>query len=585
MPISGSIASRQRHAAALGAKVIRSAAIRTVVIRSVANRTAVISSVAIRTAVISSAVISSAVCSGPDHGAAATLAAAASARPSPSVSAPRLDWRPCARGSHFDCATAKVPLDYRHPGSRTIELAVIKRKATGPGRRIGTLFFNPGGPGGPGTVQMPGLYEHFPRQVRERFDIVSWDPRGIGYSTAVNCFSTPKEAETWLTSKPAGFPVGERQRTIWNAAYRDLARRCQQRAPELLRHVSTADTAQDLDQLRQAVGEPQLSYFGISYGSFLGATYANLFPGRVRAMVIDSNVDPQAWTNHASPYEPRLPLFLRMGADLGAAATRDQFLASCGSSTTAHCAFSAGGPKATRNKFDQLMRRLRAHPQGAWTYARTVADTVTALYTVHPVWTDLAGRLQTLWQGDVPKPAPSPPSPSPVKTPYMGEEQAAAVLCSDSPNPRDLAAYPAAEAASSARAGDAGRFWTWAAEPCAFWPVKAVNRYTGPWNNRTAHPVLVVNTTYDPATPYRGAQAMAKELANARLLTLHGYGHTALGNPSRCVKEYEGRYFIDGVLPPAGTTCQQDTPPFRATKPRGGVATGGGAMADIAPRA
>ncbi|WP_326654811.1 MULTISPECIES: alpha/beta hydrolase [unclassified Streptomyces] len=500
--------------------------------------------------------------------------------PSPSVPAPQLDWKPCVQGSPFDCATAKVPLDYLNPGLRTIELAVIRHKATGPGRRIGTLFFNPGGPGGPGTVQMPQNYESFPQQVRERFDIVSWDPRGVGNSTAVNCFGSRKEADAWNASKAAGFPVGEQQRTAFIAAYKDLARRCQQRDPELLRHVSTADTARDLDQLRQAVGDPQLTYLGISYGTFLGATYANLYPGKVRAMVFDSNVDPQAWT-HAS--DPPLTTFLRMGADRGAAAVLDKFLALCGSTTTARCAFSAGSPKATRDKFDQLMRRLREHPVGAWTYSRTVADAVNSLYVVHPGWTGLAGRLQNLWQGRVPEPSALPPAPPvPNPNPYLGDEQAGAVFCSDSPNPRDPAAYHAMEEVSATRAGDAGRFWTWAAEGCADWPATAANIYRGPWNKATAHPVLVVGTTYDPATPYSGAQAMAKQLANARLLTNNGYGHTELINPSSCVKAYESRYLIDGTLPPAGATCQQDTPPFAAPKPQGGVATGGGAMADVA---
>ncbi|MET7855002.1 hypothetical protein ABZT48_44240, partial [Streptomyces avermitilis] len=188
MPISGCIAGRRRHAA-----------------------------------VIAAAVICSTLFTGPD------LAPAAA--PSPSVPAPQLDWRPCVQDSRFDCATTKVPLDYRSPGRRTIELAVVKRKATGPGRRIGTLFFNPGGPGGPGTVQMPELYESFPRQVRERFDIVSWDPRGVGNSTAVNCFDSPGEADAWRASKPVGFPVGERQRTTWIDAYKDLARRGRPRGP------------------------------------------------------------------------------------------------------------------------------------------------------------------------------------------------------------------------------------------------------------------------------------------------------------------------------------------------------------------
>ncbi|MFD8420328.1 alpha/beta hydrolase [Streptomyces sp. NPDC059466] len=498
--------------------------------------------------------------------------------PFPPAPAPRLDWKPCVEGPEYDCAIAKVPLDYLDPGRRTIELAVVRRKATGPGRRAGTLFFNPGGPGGPGTVQMPQNYGSFPREIRERFDIVSWDPRGVGNSTAVNCFPTTEEAVAWAAGKPVGLPVGEQQRAAWIAAFADLGRRCERRDPELLRHVSTADTARDLDQLRQVVGDPQLTYLGVSYGTFLGATYANLFPGKVRAMVLDSNIDPQAWTNHASDAEPRLTPFLRMGTDVGAAATLDQFLTLCGSASTAACAFSAGGARATRDKFDELMRRLRQRPVGDWTYGRTVADVVSSLYVVHPGWTDLAARLQDLWQGRLPQSAAPSPAP-PVPVPYTGTEQAAAILCSDSPTPRDPGVYHALEEAAALRAGDAGRFWTWGAEPCATWPVVAADRYRGPWNEPTAHPVLVVGTTYDPATPYTGSQAMARDLASARLLTNHGYGHTALLNPSDCVRQYESRYFIDGTLPPVGATCQPDARPFPAPKPRGGIATGGGGKA------
>ncbi len=151
--------------------------------------------------------------------------------------------------------------------------------------------------------------------------------------------------------------------------------------------------------------------------------------------------------------------------------------------------------------------------------------------------------------------------------PYPGFEQIDAVRCSESPNPRDLRSYHAQEAFSYARAGDIGRVVAWSTEVCATWPATADNPYTGPWNRTTAHPILVVNTTYDPATPYQGAQAMTRQLADARLLTLEGYGHTALINASSCVNEYESRYLIDGILPPAGATCQQDTPPFATHNP------------------
>ncbi|MFG3475316.1 alpha/beta hydrolase [Streptomyces sp. NPDC047980] len=514
---------------------------------------------------------------GPD------IAPAGGDTPPRAAPAPKLDWTPCVPGSPFDCATANVPLDHANPRGRTIELAVIRRKATDPGRRIGTLFFNPGGPGGPGTVQMPQNYESFPQEVRERFDIVSWDPRGIGSSTAVNCFGSREEADAWAAGKPAGFPVGARERAEWIAAYKDLSRRCQQRDPELLRHVSTTDTARDLDLLRHAVGDRQLSYLGMSYGTILGATYANLFPGKVRAMALDSNIDPRAWTNDASD-DARLTTFLRMGSDRTAAATLDRFLGLCGSTTVSRCAFSAGSPQATRDKFGRLLQRLRERPVGPWTYGRTMGDVVNGLYVVHPGWTDLAGRLQDLWQGRAPEPAPLPsPPPVPHPDPYVGEEQASAVLCGDSPNPRDPGDYHALEEAAAVRAGDVGRFWTWAAEGCATWPTVAADRYTGPWNRPTAHPVLVVGTIYDPSTPYANAQAMARELANARLLTHDGYGHTALVNRSSCVQEHESRYFVDGTLPPPGTTCRPTTPPFSTPRPSGGIATGGGGLAGVAP--
>src|SRR5262249_24081921 len=174
---------------------------------------------------------------------------------------------------------------------------------------------------------LPGkYYDLFPREVRERFDIVSWDPRGVGESTAVRCFDSPEEAVAWERRLPFAFPVGGRERGVWIGGYAGLRERGARRDPELLWFVSTADTARDLDQLRQAVGDRQLSYFGISYGTLLGATYANLFPDKVRAMVLDANIDPKGWMSSGSKRKPPLGTFLRNDVDLGAAATLDHFL-------------------------------------------------------------------------------------------------------------------------------------------------------------------------------------------------------------------------------------------------------------------
>ncbi|MFI7348006.1 alpha/beta hydrolase [Streptomyces sp. NPDC049936] len=504
--------------------------------------------------------------------------AAVAGGPAPAVPAPELDWRPCPEDGRYDCATATMPLDHANPGGRTIDLAVVRRKATDAARRVGTLLFNPGGPGGPGTVQMPQNYESFPAEVRERFDIVSWDPRGVGNSTAVNCFADPGDAETWTATHAAGFPVGAEERDAWIDAFRELGRACEARDAELLRHVSTADTAHDLDRLREALGEDLLTYLGISYGTILGATYANLYPDKVRALVLDSNIAPSAWTNDGSA-QALLPTFLRTGSDRTAAATLERFLSLCGSATAGTCPFSAGTAQATRDKFEDLTRRLRDEPVESWTYARTIGDVVNSLYVVDPGWAELAARLQALWQGQAPEAAAAPAVAPPVPTPYQGDEQAAAIICGDSPNPRDPAGMHALEEEAAARSGDAGRFWTWAAEPCATWPATSPDRYTGPWDRPTAHPALVVGTTYDPSTPFTNAETMAEELAGARLLTHHGYGHTALLNPGACVGDHVSRYLVDGVLPPAGTTCEPDTQPFAAPEPRGGVATGGGGTA------
>ncbi|MGW1882464.1 alpha/beta fold hydrolase [Streptomyces sp. NPDC001970] len=228
-----------------------------------------------------------------------------------------LEWSPCRNAAGFDCATAEAPQDHSTPQGRTVQLTVIKRKATGPGRRIGTLFFNPGGPA-----------EREPRHCRCGR---SCSPRNCGSASTsplgpARCGREHRRAlfrqcggRPGLQGRiPVGFPVGEQERETWITAHAELGKRCEARDPELLRHVSTTDTAPDLDRLREAVGDRQLSCLGVSYGTSLGAVYANLFPDRVRAMVLDSNVDPASWVNDGSRSKPRLGTFLRGGVDLEA---------------------------------------------------------------------------------------------------------------------------------------------------------------------------------------------------------------------------------------------------------------------------
>jgi len=219
-------------------------------------------------------------------------------------------------------------------------------------------------------------------------------------------------------------------------------------------------------------------------------------------------------------------------------------------------------------KFAALVRRLRARPQrfrgDVMDPPALVENFAEVLYTTQPEpggwpgWTNFASELQAIWQRANPKPPPTPP----VQRRYEGPEQGLAVQCSDSPSPRRPAAYPGFARLSVRRSGILGLLWAWGDFPCALWPARAADRYVGPWNRPTANPILVVGNTGDPATAYRGSVRMARLLARARLLTVRGFGHTELLNPSRCVARHEVAYFVSGQLPPSGTVCRQDTAPF-----------------------
>ncbi|NJP90419.1 alpha/beta hydrolase [Nonomuraea sp. FMUSA5-5] len=494
---------------------------------------------------------------------AAPVSAAIREPSAPAV--PELRWSPCHEG--FQCATAQLPLDYRQPDGKKIDIAVVRHLATDPAHRIGTLFVNGGGPSAqidPTVAQ----YATLPADWRARFDVVTFDPRGFGYSTPAQCFADTAAEDRFLADLPVPFPVGAKEIAATQEIWARFDRECVEHAdPGLLAHNSTANAARDLDLLRQAIGDPQLNYLGLSYGTVLGTIYANLFPGKVGRMVLDSNIDPVRYTTAQND----LPTYLRLGSDKASASTLKAFLDLCGKASTAACAFSTGTPAKTRAKFDTLLERLRRRPvtvdgpPGTCGYACALATV--PLRRVRQ-WQAGASQLQQLWTattkggdataGPVPK---AEPDPGAGPSYYTGQEQALAVICSDSPNPRDPLAYEAGARLARARSGPIGLTWAWPTAPCAGWP-RSQDRYEGPWNARTANPILLVGITGDPATPYQNSVTLSRHLANSRLLTVDGYGHTALANPSACASTYETGYLLTGALPPAGTVCEQDDEPF-----------------------
>ena len=480
---------------------------------------------------------------------------------------PALSWRPC--GGAFQCARAQVPLDHDQPQGPTISLALMRLPAADPARRIGSLFVNPGGPGGSGILLVQAAQFLYPANVRARFDIVGFDPRGVAGSTPIRCFPSAEDEARFFAGVPP-FPVGATEKAAFISTWTRFGGLCVRNNASIMRHMSTADVARDLDLLRQAVGDAGLTYDGVSYGSYLGDTYANLFPDKVRAVVLDGVLDPVAWATGRADGS-LLPFSTRLRSHLGAEATLDQFLQLCRQAGPA-CAFSAGSPRA---RLDALLLRLLAHPlvlpgPTTVTYAQVISLLLGSLY--EPAnWPSLAATLRSLDEQTNPAAAALLVRDLAARlagpAPYDNANDAfVSVSCADTDNPRDAFAWPRAANQAGRAAPRFAAIWTYTSQPCATWPVTDDDRFAGPFTARTSTPVLLVGNLYDPATAYSGAQAVAGQLPRARLLTLAGWGHTSLGK-STCVDGYVARYLIDQLLPPVGAVCAPDQRPF-ATGPQ-----------------
>jgi hypothetical protein len=264
--------------------------------------------------------------------------------------------------------------------------------------------------------------------------------------------------------------------------------------------------------------------------------------------------------------------FMRILSPEGSAEAFQEFFAECAAAGPDRCAFAAGSVAETREKFDALMDRLRSEPmivQGpagtlTVTYSLVVDLMWQTLYRA-PAWPIMAGALQRLEDGDTAgflvTTGAIGGSPSPV---YLNEPDGRpAINCLDTDNPHDPSLYPELARRTEERSPYFGSLWTYLAFPCAFWPVEDADRYTGPWDAETSAPILVISRVYDPATPHGGAIAASETLANARLLTIDGWGHSFFqAGRSTCADEYMAAYLIDLSLPPVGTVCAEDVAPF-----------------------
>ncbi|MCD0452139.1 alpha/beta hydrolase [Actinocorallia sp. API 0066] len=493
---------------------------------------------------------------------------------------PVLTWTDCGDG--FRCATAKVPLDYDHPNGRRVDLAVIKLPASDQRRRIGTLFVNFGGPGAPSENRLRerARWEWlFSTELRARFDLVSWDPRGIGRSTAVRCFATEQEQQDYYAAYPAR-PVEPADEPAFFAAAKDFSERCRKRAGGLLDHVSTANSARDLELLRRAVGDSRLTYHGLTYGSYLGAVYANMFPRRVRAMAFDGSLDFIGNSTGHGDEGATLPVETRQDRPRGISDTFQEFLRQCAAAGPSRCAFAEAGDP--RRKWAVLTERARRAPitidtpDGPWTYTyNDVVDEAAALY-VPEYWPSTADTLQQLYEASgttgpatrVTTPATRPTGGGATEgarqEQYVNNRDEAfhAIQCTDSDVPRSIRTYSRLAISEDRRIPHFGRIGVFEMMPCATWLGRDEDRYTGPWNAWTANPILVLNNRYDPGTPVHGAVDGAGQLARARLFVTEGAGHTSMFVPSTCTEKVKRDYLIHGTLPAEGTTCGVDHDPF-----------------------
>lgn len=498
----------------------------------------------------------------------APLTAGATVAPAPApaeVAAP-IGWEDCRGG--FQCATVKVPLDHDDPAGDKISLALIRAKATDQGRRIGSLLINPGGPGGSGVDVVRGITPYLPAELPERFDIVGFDPRGIIRSTPLLCFDSLEEAfAAWA---PFPFPDSAHQEKVWRRSDRTIAGACKERHPAILDHMSTADVARDMDLLRQALGDDKLNYLGYSYGSFLGQVYANLFPDKVRSVVIDGVLDPIAWSTGRGDTAQTRPFSYRLRSDVGARRTLGQFFQLCDQAGQA-CAFSGN----SRQRYADLAADLRDQPVNVgaakFTYAELIVNTLGAMYNPAS-WPDFAQFLADLEGG-----APSDQLRRSLDAvgAYLAPERVTAaeypnyvegfpgVACSDSVNPDEYSAWADSAERAERLHGYFGPLWTWITSICQPWAKSAgKDRYLGPWRAETASPVLVVGNLYDPATPYHGAVTAADLLPNSRLLTYTGWGHTAFVSGNACVDDVVATYFVSLQIPNPGKICPPEGSPF-----------------------
>jgi pimeloyl-ACP methyl ester carboxylesterase len=497
--------------------------------------------------------------SGGSDGSEATRAPAVTPTPQPGASEPpqadlapfysqKLTWESCH--DDFECSTLTVPVDYQHPAGDTIELALLKDPADDPDHRVGSLVVNPGGPGAPGTSYAQSSSLAFGQVLRDDFDIVGFDPRGTGASDPVDCVSD-QELDALSAADPDPDTPEEGQEL--EHSYDEFFQGCVQKSDGLIGHVTTVEAARDMDVLRAALGEAKMLYFGASYGTKLGATYADLFPDKVGRMVLDGAVDlsissREQSLEQAGGFETALRAYVQNCVD---------------DSGSGDGCFLGDTVDAGLGTIRDLIASIDGKPLPTQDPGRDLDvgnafyGLVTPLYS-RDYWSILDRALQTALGGDgslLLKLSDVYESRNDDGT--YSDNSAEAILainCLDDPYSITADQVPAQIPAFEQESPTFGDVFAWGLVSCHGVQVKASEK-DARIDGAGAPPIVVVGTTRDPATPYQWAVHLADQLESGVLVSRDGDGHTGYNAGNGCVDEAVENYLVDDTVPKDGLTC------------------------------
>ncbi len=454
-----------------------------------------------------------------------------------------LSWTDC--GSGFDCTDVTAPLDWENPGAGEISLSVVRHRATGTAK--GSLLTNPGGPGASGVDLIKDSLDFaVGSDLIENYDVIGFDPRGVGQSTAVTCFDA-KGMDAYLYS----IPTGTRGSAQWDesilAEHKKFAEACEANSGGILPYITTINAARDMDLLRGVLGDKKLNYLGYSYGTFLGATYAELYPDRAGRLVLDGAIDPavsglDVSATQALGFESALRAYMQScldGRNCPFNGTVDEAMADLGALLASVDATPLKNSDKRLLGADSLMTAI-----------------IAALYS-QDSWSYLTQALDEALQGN-------PSTAFLLADFYNGRENGAyidnsseafrAYNCMDYPAENDAAAEAASSAKIAEGAPTIAPYWD-GPDSCSVWPYPPTGT-RGEIHASGAGPILVVGTTNDPATPYEWSESLAAQLDEGVLITRVGEGHTGYNKGNRCVDKAVEAYFLDGTVPEDGLRCE-----------------------------